>query len=100
MTKPKDEYPIEFETFRKINSYQIDNLISPEPSCYNGFVNIRRYKVTIESIDEPTDVLADRLQKLWDENDNMHNYKPLMEAAKRIGYTFKTSFVSKRNKTT
>ena len=87
---------ITFETFRKIGSYEQHSLQSNEPSCFNGCVNIRKYKVTIEPIEEPNEVLAERLQKLWDECDNHHNRLPLKNIAKEVGYELKGNAGSMR----
>jgi hypothetical protein len=48
---------ISFETFRKIGSYEQSNLQSKDACCVNGIVNIRKYKVTIEPIEEPKEIL-------------------------------------------
>ena len=89
---------ISFDTFRKIGLYEQHNLQSKEPSCFNGSVSIRKYKVTIEPIEESNDILAERLQKLWDECDNHHHWTPLKNAAKQIGYELKGSAGSLRKK--
>ena len=57
-----------------------------EPSCMNGRVNFRMHRVTVEVVDEPKDVLAARLQKLWATTDNHHHRGPLRKAAESIGY--------------
>lgn len=80
---------ISFETFRRIGSYEQSNLLSKEPSCFNGNVNIRKYKITIEPVEESNEILAERLQKLWDECDNHHHWTPLENASKQIGYELK-----------
>lgn len=72
------------ETFRKIGNYELGSLTAPEPSCFNGRVSIRRYRVTVELIDEPEEVLQARVQKLWDECNNSHHWGPLQEAAKSL----------------
>lgn len=89
---------ISFETFRKIGAYEQSNLLKGDASCFNGNVSIRKYKVTIEPIEEPNEILAERLQKLWDECDNYHHYTPLQNAAKQIGYELQNSMGTKRKK--
>lgn len=55
---------IEIETYRDITSgYNLDNLIKSEPSAVN-FLSYRKYKITIEEIHEPKDVLINRLKSL------------------------------------
>jgi hypothetical protein len=87
-----------FETFKKISAYDESNLRQKDASCFNGMVRIHKFKVTIEPIEEPKEVLAERLQKLWDECDNSHHWTPLHKAAKEIGYELKGSSGSLRNK--
>jgi hypothetical protein len=89
---------IEFETFRDFGNYEVSNMTSKEPSCQNGNVRIVKYKVTIELIEEPFEVIAERLQKLWDECDNWHHVSSLTSYAKKIGYELKGSSGSKRLK--
>jgi|LakMenEpi03Aug12_release.lakeMendotaPanAssembly.Ray.scaffolds.fasta_scaffold00097_106 hypothetical protein len=98
-TKSKDDNStICFETFKKIGAYEQSILEKKDATCFNGEVNIHKYKVTVEPIEEPKEVLAERLQKLWDECDNHHHWNPLQEAAEEIGYELKGSFGSLRKK--
>lgn len=69
-----------------------------EPSSFNGDVRFRKYRITVEEIEEPNEVLAGRLQKLWDECDNYHHWTPLKEAAASIGYTLIGQVGSKKIK--
>lgn len=71
------------ETFNKPFNFHIQR----EPSAFNGDVRFRKYRITVEVIEEPQEVLESRLQKLWDECDNFHHWQPLKNAAKSIGYT-------------
>jgi len=89
---------ISIETFRKIGSYEMSNLKSNEATCFNGNVNVRKYKVTIELIEEPNELIIERLQKLWDECDNDHYWTPLRIEAKKYNYEFPNSPYTKRNK--
>lgn len=101
MTKIKSKKKYEticFETFKQIGAYEQSILEKKDATCFNGTVNIHKFKVTIEPIEEPKEVLAERLQKLWDECDNYHHWTPLKEAAKEIGYELKGSSGSLRKK--
>jgi len=89
---------ISFDTFTKIGLFEQHNLQSKEPSCFNGNVSIRKYKITIEPIEEPNEVLAERLQKLWYECDNYRHWTPLKNAALQIGYELKGNAGSLRKK--
>jgi hypothetical protein len=62
---------IEFETFREIGSYEISNLTRKEPSSINS-LSYKKYKVTIQLIEEDNEVYISRLRELM---------------AKQIGYT-------------
>jgi len=89
---------ISFDTFKEIGLYEQQNLKFKEPSCFNGNVSIRKYKITIEPIEEPNEVLGERLQMLWDECDNHHHWTPLKRAALQIGYELKGDAGSLRKK--
>lgn len=79
--------PEVYETFSKPSSWQLH--IQKEPHCFNGVVDIRMYRITIEVIDEPLEVITDRLEKLHLECDNWHHWSALDEQAKKYNYTFK-----------
>lgn len=74
-----------FETYRGLDPYAINQLIEKEPVCWNGIVRVRKYKVTVELIDEPLEVIHTRLRKLWDANKNHHNNLPLLTEARKYG---------------
>lgn len=84
-----------FETFREIDALDIHPQM--EPSCFNGRVRVQRYRITVELIDEPAEIIGARIRKLWEECDNHHHHAPLMSAAKRHGVTLDgKDFGSKR----
>ena len=74
-----------FETFKKIEGCGKNQLICDQPTCFNGYVSVRKYKVSIALVDEPIEVIRERIQKLWDECDNPHHWKPLREEAVKYG---------------
>jgi len=78
--------PIVMETFSEPHQYAIKNMKQDCPSCFNGIVEVRKYRITVELIDEPNEVIAARIQALWDNCDNHHHWDPLRFAAKEIGY--------------
>ena len=79
----------EIVTFRQPGDYQLNQWIQVKPSSFNGIVNVRRYKVTVEEIPEDHSVIAERIQALWDNCKNHHEWQPLKAAAKEIGYVIK-----------
>ena len=85
-----------FETFNELKGYTISQLTKKEPSCFNGMVDIEKYKVTIEKIEESKEVYRERLQKMWDECDNHHNWNPLKAKAEQMGIELQGDSGSKR----
>ena len=75
----------EFETFREIDKYTQNILLEEAPSCFNGIVSVKKYKITIEEIKEPDGVIIDRLIKLRSNSTNSHDLMPLREAAAEYG---------------
>ena len=86
-----------FETFREISDYQIESITERHPSCFNGNVQVKKFRVTIEEIVESKEIIAERLQKLWDKCSNWHHWDPLKFAAKKIKYELKNDPGSKKN---
>lgn len=75
---------IEFETFRYS---PCDQMRKETPDCFNGRVEVKKFRVIIEPIDEPKEVVFERIKKLWRECDNMHHFGPLRKAAEELGFT-------------
>ena len=94
----KKNKKIILETFRPITDYEINHLTQNEPSCFNMMVRVEKYKITVEKIEEPLDIIHKRLEKLWIEEKNYHNYAPLIQEAKKHNYIFKEKFGSKKQK--
>lgn len=101
-SKPKPpEYPLIIETFMPPAGRLKDmayNSVGDGPYCINGEVSLRRYRVTAELIEEPREVLIERLQKLWRECDNHHHWGPLKNAAGKLGITLSMDEVGKGRK--
>lgn len=74
-----------FETFRRPGSYEQSNLTQSAPYCFNGLASIRKYRVVIEEIEEPAEVLAARLRELWFACDNIHHIAALRQLAAELG---------------
>lgn len=77
------------ETFRDPRGYWLRQIEQKEPSSFNGDVQVRKYRVTVELIDEPDDVIRARIQTLWDECENHHHWQPLKAMAKKYGLELK-----------
>lgn len=79
-----DKNRIEFETFRKPSSYEI--IKETHPSCGNGSISIRKYRVIAEEIEEPVGVLQSRLLRLCEKHGgNHHNWGLLKSVARKLG---------------
>jgi hypothetical protein len=78
----------ELETFDKPGEYTLSRLRKDEPSVWNGVVSVEKYRVTIEKIEEPVEVIHERLRKLWRECTNFHHWTPLRVAAEKYGLVF------------
>lgn len=85
--KPKapPEFPKVIETFFKPTEWSLRRFEHSEPSCMNGQVSIKRYRLTVEEIEEPIEVLHERLRKLWRQETNPHRWGPIKSEAKRLG---------------
>ena len=83
------EFPKVFETFTRVGDWEVRRLKQDSPSCFNGAVSVRRYRITIEKIEEPIEVLQARLQELWENCDNHHEWGSLKSEAARLGYELK-----------
>lgn len=88
---PRPSKPFELPTKGEIVTYRyperaVLDLRQEEPSCFNGEVRFRKYRVTFERVDEPHEVLAARIQTLWDTTTNHHHTDSLRNAAASIGY--------------
>lgn len=60
--------------------------VEDHPRVFNGQLSLRRFRITVEVINEPIDVLRDRLRKLWRESEpNIHARSIMHEAARELG---------------
>ena len=75
----------EFETFQRVGAYEASSLKSDEPSCFNGIIRVRKWRVVFEQIDEPQEVIQERILKLWRTCDNHRHQEPLRRAAATVG---------------
>ena len=96
--KQKGFETIVFETFKNMGGYEQSIMERNKPSCFNGFVSIEKFKVTIEKVEEPKEVLAERLEELWASSHNGHDIDPLKAKAAEIGYEIKGKWASKKVK--
>lgn len=74
------------ETFRNIGEWELSRLKQDNPDVFNGFCSVRKYRITVELIDEPIEIIHQRIQELSDKSKNMHHWEPLRREAKKYGY--------------
>ncbi len=59
-------------------------------------VRIKKYKITIEEIEESEEVLQKRLQELWETSKhNYHQFSPMKHEAEKLNYELKGSMGEK-----
>lgn len=87
----KNKKKTTIETFRNPDGYWLNQIKQDEVSSFNGIIDIEKYRVTVEKIEEPIEVLQQRIQYLWDVCDNHHHVKPIRERAKELNYELKGS---------
>jgi hypothetical protein len=58
-----------------------------EPSVFNHTVSVTRYRVTVEPLEEPPEVVAARVEALYVGEDNSHNREALTNFWRRARAT-------------
>lgn len=56
-----------------------------KPDSLNGKVRFERYRVTVEKIEEPLEVLHERLRQIYAEVKGSRRAEAVLEAAKELG---------------
>ena len=86
------DVPFVCETYRPLGlsdvmPFDYPNWREPTVSgnCKRACVRRYRVTVTVEKIEEPVEVLRERIEKLWRREKNFHHYEPLKQAAAEIG---------------
>ncbi len=75
----------QFETFKELDNYDKEEWARVKPSCHNRFLRITKYRVTIEEVDEPDEVIRDRIRQLWHGTTNHYHRDTLRSAAREYG---------------
>jgi len=74
----------EFETFKNLSqSYFVDQIKKNEPSSIN-FLDYRKYKVTIELVEESKDILIQRLENLLVETVGFNRRQIIKDEIKKL----------------
>ncbi len=77
----------EFVTFGYPN---VSDRFRPGPHVWNGEVHIRRYRVVVELMDEPDEIIRQRIIDLWAGSTNGHDRAPLHDMAAKYGLDLHT----------
>ncbi|MFK4706155.1 hypothetical protein ABIC83_002994 [Roseateles asaccharophilus] len=75
--------PIVHEIFGLPGDWQLRNLGSTSPRVLNGEVSVKRFRVTVEEIIEPPEVLAGRIRELQKGALHVDSRAALMQYAKQ-----------------
>lgn len=75
----------EFVTFRNVDTYAIGQMTQDAPSSFNGMARVRRYRVTVELLDEPIETIRARIVDLWERCNNHHQWGGIEAEAARYG---------------
>jgi len=73
-----------FETYGNPEK-QIAFLLHNAPSAFNGQIQVERYRVTVERIDEPKEVLKERLLELLKQKGHIDKNRQVRKEAARLG---------------
>jgi len=95
VSPPEPERQV-FETFQRPSYYLLRGLERNAPDVFNGQAHVRRWRVTVEPIEEADDVIYARLLDLWERSANMHEFDPLRAAARALGRELPSERLGKR----
>lgn len=73
------------EVFGLPNESALRSLGHSEPVVWNGVVSVKRYRITVEEVIEPVDVLRERLQGLLGKRGHIDNPAAIRAEARRLG---------------
>lgn len=78
--------PLVIETFwNPTASLESTSRIHDAPFCINETVGIFKFKITVEQVDEPAEVLQERLRDLWRKCANHHHFTHMKQMGKALG---------------
>ena len=83
---PLSKYPLVVEVYGEPYIPHVFERLQPPTDATNGNIRIERYRVIVEKIEEPVEVLRDRLKKLWRTDErNSHHWDAFQIEATRLG---------------
>jgi hypothetical protein len=93
---PQEPKRLVFETFRQPSHFLLRGLEQAAYDVFNREVHVRRWRITVETIEETDDVIYARLLDLWERSANFHEWEPLRDAAKALGRELPSDRLGKR----
>jgi hypothetical protein len=85
LTEPIEPHWV-IETYKNPVYWMPTDITEGHPTCIEGVVNIRKYRVTCHIIDEPKAVLCARLQDLWGKASSTQDIEYLKFEADLLDY--------------
>lgn len=84
------KYPRVYEVWGEPYLGSALNRVEQPTDAVSGIIHIERYRITVERIEEPVEVLRARLKELWlvDER-NSHHWYAFERVAKELGMDFR-----------
>lgn len=77
----------EAQTFGRPSESLLAMLCNDKPYVLNGGVNVRRYRILVEEIEESVEVLAQRLRELLKQPLHMDARQAIVDEARRLNIT-------------
>jgi hypothetical protein len=78
------------EVFGMPSEYALNSLGKTEPNVWNSKVNVKRYRITVEEIDESKEVIKERLLEMLKQRGHISHPQSIREEAKRLGIDLQT----------
>lgn len=83
---PVSKYPLVVDVYGEPYMPYVFSRVQPPMEATNGIIQIERYRVRVDRIEEPVEVLRDRLKKLWRTDErNSHHWDAFLREAVRLG---------------
>jgi hypothetical protein len=79
-------FPTTFQTFFPVGTHNIRDWTQSKPSSFNALIRVKKYRVTIEEVQEPEDVIIDRLVELYKNADSYRERAAIEDYAEACGF--------------
>jgi hypothetical protein len=82
---PPPAFPRVYEGLGEPCLWGLNHWAGNNPSAFNGIVQVEKFRVTVDRVEEPVEVIRERIAKLWAECENHHHWAPLHAKAAKYG---------------